>query len=123
MRDCARSKNERQSERDLLRQKIAEVETLRSAYAELEKQIKQTISFLNACLEATNDGLLVIVKKDRIVSYNKKSWSCGGSPLRSLSEPAPGGRFSKNDNGALMCRGNLERRGGRNHTPAPYCYE
>jgi len=67
MRDCARSKNERQSERDLLRQKIAELETLRSAYAELEKQIKQTISLLNASLEATNDGLLVIGKKDRIV--------------------------------------------------------
>ena len=72
MTNYARSKNERQSKQDLLRQKGVELETLRSAHDELEKQIKQTLSLLNASLEATADGLLVIDKNHRTVSFNHK---------------------------------------------------
>ena len=43
-----------------LRRKIAELEKLQSTYSDMGKQIKQTMSLLNATLESTADGLLVV---------------------------------------------------------------
>jgi len=57
-------------------------------------QIKQTISLLHASLEATNDGLLVIGRNDRIVRYNKKYLKLWRIPA-SLSEPLPVEDFQK----------------------------
>ncbi|MBS1234658.1 MAG: hypothetical protein H6R43_374, partial [Nitrospirae bacterium] len=43
-----------------LRQKIAELEKQQSTFSDMGKQMKQTMSLLNATLESTADGLLVV---------------------------------------------------------------
>jgi len=55
-----------------LRQKITELEKLRSTSSDLEKQIKQAMSLLNATLESTADGLLVVDNLGKVVRYNEK---------------------------------------------------
>ena len=55
-----------------LRQKIAELEKLQATYSDMGKQIKQTMSLLNATLESTADGLLVVDNFGKVVRYNKK---------------------------------------------------
>ena len=55
-----------------LRQKIAKLEKLRSTYSDMGKQIKQTMSLLNATLESTADGLLVVDNFGKVVRYNEK---------------------------------------------------
>jgi len=55
-----------------LRKKIAELEKLQSTYSDMGKQIKQTMSLLNATLESTADGLLVVDNFGKVVRYNKK---------------------------------------------------
>ena len=45
---------------------------MKSAHGNLGKQIAQTISLLNAIIESTADGLLVVDRGGNIVKYNQK---------------------------------------------------
>ena len=63
---------QRQKELSQLRQKVSELEQLQSAHGDLGKQIAQTISLLNAIIESTADGLLVVDREGNIVKYNQK---------------------------------------------------
>jgi len=66
------SQEQRQKELSQLRQKVSELEQLKSAHGNLGKQIAQTISLLNAIIESTADGLLVVDRGGNIVRYNRK---------------------------------------------------
>jgi PAS domain S-box-containing protein len=66
------SQEQRQKELSQLRQKVSELEQLKSAQGNLGKQIAQTISLLNAIIESTADGLLVVDSSGIIVRYNQK---------------------------------------------------
>jgi len=68
-----------------LRQKIAELEKLQSTYSDMGKQIKQTMSLLNATLESTADGLLVVDNFGKVARYNKKFLTMWRIPV-SLAE-------------------------------------
>jgi diguanylate cyclase (GGDEF)-like protein/PAS domain S-box-containing protein len=65
-------RDQRHRELGKLRKKAAELEKVRAAHGDLGKQINQTISVLNATLESTADGLLVIDNFGKIVNCNKK---------------------------------------------------
>jgi PAS domain S-box-containing protein len=67
-----KSMEHRQKELVQLRQKVSELEQLKSAHGDLGKQIAQTISLLNAIIESTADGLLVVDCNGNIVRYNQK---------------------------------------------------
>ena len=66
------SQEQRQKELGQLRQKVSELELLKSAHGNLGKQIAQSISLLNAIIESTADGLLVVDRSGNIVKYNQK---------------------------------------------------
>lgn len=66
------SMQQRQKELSQLRQKVSELEQLQSAHGDLGKQIAQTISLLNAIVESTADGILVVDSNGSIVRYNQK---------------------------------------------------
>jgi PAS domain S-box-containing protein len=66
------SKDKQRRELSEFRRKFTELEQLRSANTGLGKQLAQTISLLNATIESTADGLLVVDNEGKIVSYNRK---------------------------------------------------
>ncbi len=77
VKDQVPSKMERQKELHRLRKKVAELKDLQSTHTDMGKQIRHTISLLNATLESAANGLLVIDNSGKIASYNKnflKMW-------------------------------------------------
>lgn len=85
------SQEQRQKELSQLRHKVSELEQLKSAHGNLGKQVAQTISLLNAIIESTADGLLVVDRSGNIVSYNQKFlklWRIPSSLAKQKSDSA-----------------------------------
>ena len=80
MEKQGQSQEQRQKELSQLRQKVSELEQLKSAQGNLGKQVAQTISLLNAIIESTADGLLVVDRIGNIVRYNQKFLKLWGIP-------------------------------------------
>ena len=72
MEKQCQSQEQREKELSQLRQKASEFAQLTSAHGNLERQVAQTISLLNATIESTADGLLVVGSSGNIVRYNQK---------------------------------------------------
>ncbi|MFZ2196599.1 MAG: PAS domain-containing protein [Thermodesulfovibrionales bacterium] len=72
MEKQGQSQEQRQKELSQLRQKASEFEQLTYAHGNLGKQVAQNISLLNATIESTADGLLVVDRSGNIVRYNQK---------------------------------------------------
>ncbi|MDO9209343.1 MAG: GAF domain-containing protein [Deltaproteobacteria bacterium] len=55
-----------------MRQRVAELERIENDQKRAESELKNAVSLLNATLESTADGILVVDKEGKIVGFNRK---------------------------------------------------
>ena len=55
-----------------VRQRVAELERIENDQRRAESELKNAVSLLNATLESTADGILVVDKEGKIVGFNRK---------------------------------------------------
>jgi len=55
-----------------MRQRVAELERIENDQTRAESELKNAVSLLNATLESTADGILVVDKEGKIVGFNRK---------------------------------------------------
>ncbi len=93
MKDESKTKKQLISELVKMRQRMAEIERTELERKPWEEEIKSTLSLLNATLESTADGILVVDRGGKIVSFNQKFARMWGIPESVIT--------SRDDNQAL----------------------
>jgi two-component system, cell cycle sensor histidine kinase and response regulator CckA len=93
MKDESKTKKQLISELVKMRQRMAEIERIELERKPWEEEVKSTLSLLNATLESTADGILVVDRGGKIVSLNRKFAQMWGIPESVIT--------SRDDNQAL----------------------